>query len=538
MTINLALASIKSAGSSTTRTLGARFADVVNVIDWGAVGDGVHDDTLNIQAAINAAAYKIVFFPPGTYLITASLVPPPSGNVYLEGGGIPTIQGNFADFLIKNNPSSPGAPTIIGIDGFYLSNTHTSTGFDLTTGCIYTDQTQNGWITNCIFATGWNFIVYGSSNFFNYLVQNCVGTLPSLGTTTQGGPIGLYGGAASCIINCNFLGGYCGFMIGGGVNAASGGFTSMFRTRTESGHTGVWAGAKVSGSSVVVSTCQFFTLIGHESERCGFSLLLQSVSAAQISSCSFSGTIGPVVSSSLSFAWSSAGGGTATCTFAGPTLDSNGWTTGTRVVMIEAVTPAGWNTYPGGATATYVSPNSFSYPLASNPGAASGGDWSFAQASGIWAEGMANTTISSVSCNFGVLNPGNPGIDLYVLGNFSGANNLLMSVISNSSGSPSWAMPPNIGQSTVGSSQKAGTQYIMCNNPAGSTLDAAGNAAGMTYADLPGGTNISLGGPVDGMEYDIIDDNSAGTFGATSSGGGTRHARVRYNGTNWTVMGI
>lgn len=45
-------------GSNTPRTLKQRFADVVNVKDFGAVGDGVHDDTAAIRAADSFAANR------------------------------------------------------------------------------------------------------------------------------------------------------------------------------------------------------------------------------------------------------------------------------------------------------------------------------------------------------------------------------------------------------------------------------------------------------------------------------------------------
>src|SRR5574340_1601544 len=59
-------------GSTTLRTFGDRFADVVNVKDFGAKGDGVSDDTAAIQAAVNAAlaSTRKVVFPSGRYLVS------------------------------------------------------------------------------------------------------------------------------------------------------------------------------------------------------------------------------------------------------------------------------------------------------------------------------------------------------------------------------------------------------------------------------------------------------------------------------------
>jgi hypothetical protein len=41
---------------------------------------------------------------------------------------------------------------------------------------------------------------------------------------------------------------------------------------------------------------------------------------------------------------------------------------------------------------------------------------------------------------------------------------------------------------------------------------------------------------LEGEEFDITDCNTA-TWGATAAGGGSNHVLVRYNGTNWTVVG-
>lgn len=69
---------VKAEGSTELRTLGERFADIVNVKDFGAVGDGVTDDTAAIQAAIDRAAKKgcKVFMPStgAAYVTSESII--------------------------------------------------------------------------------------------------------------------------------------------------------------------------------------------------------------------------------------------------------------------------------------------------------------------------------------------------------------------------------------------------------------------------------------------------------------------------------
>jgi|694.fasta_scaffold129744_2 hypothetical protein len=62
---------VKATGSTTARSLANRFADVVNVKDYGAKGDGIADDTAGIQAAINTG--KALYFPIGIYLCNVTI---------------------------------------------------------------------------------------------------------------------------------------------------------------------------------------------------------------------------------------------------------------------------------------------------------------------------------------------------------------------------------------------------------------------------------------------------------------------------------
>ena len=83
---------LQSGTGATARTVEAKLRDTVSVKDFGAVGDGVTDDTAAIQAAINSAktiGRATTVTANGTFKITSTLVVDAS-NITLQGAGSDT----------------------------------------------------------------------------------------------------------------------------------------------------------------------------------------------------------------------------------------------------------------------------------------------------------------------------------------------------------------------------------------------------------------------------------------------------------------
>ena len=98
-----------AAGSGASqRTVLDKLRDAVSVKDFGAVGDGVADDTAAIQAAIthSSAARIRLFVPNGKYKITSTLTTPANGYIFLSGESVAcTAQGQdytkFSTFFFQ-----------------------------------------------------------------------------------------------------------------------------------------------------------------------------------------------------------------------------------------------------------------------------------------------------------------------------------------------------------------------------------------------------------------------------------------------------
>ena len=92
--------SVTATGSTTARTLAERFAEVYNVRDYGAVGNGVTNDTGAIQSTIDAASSGgIVAFPSGTYITEPLFVTTDGISVVGSGVGVTILK-------LKASPSA------------------------------------------------------------------------------------------------------------------------------------------------------------------------------------------------------------------------------------------------------------------------------------------------------------------------------------------------------------------------------------------------------------------------------------------------
>lgn len=122
--------SVLATGSTTPRTLAARAADIANVKDWNAKGDGVTDDTVAIDAAQAAVLTtgKTLFFPCGNYLDSHAITVGSSG-ARIQGAGKACTTITFTG-ATDGIAVADVAPTVsdFQIDGLTLTTTNAAAG--------------------------------------------------------------------------------------------------------------------------------------------------------------------------------------------------------------------------------------------------------------------------------------------------------------------------------------------------------------------------------------------------------------------------
>ena len=78
---------------------------IISVKDHGALGNGVHDDTAAIIAALAlATTTNLIYFPAGSYIITSTIVIPPHARITGEVWSQLVASGSF--FADINDPKT------------------------------------------------------------------------------------------------------------------------------------------------------------------------------------------------------------------------------------------------------------------------------------------------------------------------------------------------------------------------------------------------------------------------------------------------
>lgn len=181
--------------AATTTTVGAKLRQIVNIKDYGAVGDGVTDDTLAIQRAINNST-GIIYVPSGTFMITGITLT----------AGKQLIGENRATSILKLSAALSGTGMInatnqekivianLTIDGNSLAGSKDS--LVNLFGCNYARIENNTIINVDYFGIGCNSMQYYTIRGNNINVNQRVGAWIDIGdafVAGSGGPINAIG---------------------------------------------------------------------------------------------------------------------------------------------------------------------------------------------------------------------------------------------------------------------------------------------------------------------------------------------------------
>lgn len=153
----------------------AKLRESVSVKDFGAVGNGVTDDTAAIQAAVNACSNNVgygtpaLYLPSGVYKITAPIVPPGYFiHIYGDGSGQSKILFDGVTAAIKSPAIAYFRPYLH--DFSIVGDTTSGIGIDLSPT---TDQVYNGSVERMYIESGQQAIY--APRIFSFTFDGVVG---------------------------------------------------------------------------------------------------------------------------------------------------------------------------------------------------------------------------------------------------------------------------------------------------------------------------------------------------------------------------
>jgi len=215
---------------STQRLISDGFGDFFSVKDFGAIGNGIADDTSAIQAAINAGGENsTIYYPKGTYKIqTGNISVFPQQNHVGSGAIISVASGinafvrstdgfpgriqfkdlnfvssgktskaiyinNNSPFVEISNCSFSGFDTAVYLKDSYSSNIFNSYFVGCNQGIIMTDACHSSQIINCLFdICTYGGICINGNNSLGKLNTTPTHNITIIGCSIQNGQFGLW----------------------------------------------------------------------------------------------------------------------------------------------------------------------------------------------------------------------------------------------------------------------------------------------------------------------------------------------------------
>jgi Pectate lyase superfamily protein len=407
-------------GAPVPRTMPDRLAEVKNVKDFGAVGDGYADDTAAIRRTVNwttAANRGVIFFPPGTYKVTGPITFDGDGiSIIFQGVGSQSrLIGSHADYILKRAGVFNPTAGLRVIEKLHFENANPAGG------CVRLDSSVGAAVRDCYFG-GFRCLDAGGNQSFT--IDAC--------TFTGGGQanaVGIVVGGNCTIMDCDLSGFKAAIRpCGVGVN--------IIGCRIEVNSVGIELGLDGNGANVSLD---------------GFSII----------GCSFE-------SNGIAVDFATGAG--------------RGFLSSLKIHGFEGGAPGGTNPQYGIRVIGNTSQGT--------------------TFSGIDIGGQMQVASFSVGNTYN-----RAGLTFIGCG---GTN-------ASTRGGVIWQLPVTAHTAT----------FIGCYSVSGATT--SGVLPTYTFSNLPGV-------PAEGEEYTITDSNTA-VWGAMVAGGGTNRVKVRYNGTNWTVVG-
>jgi hypothetical protein len=274
-------------GAPKARTMPDRLAEIKNVKDFGAIANGVTDDTAAIQAAINAAIAAgggTVYFPalayPNYYHVTAPLTflnatgqngTRPiqlTGEKAVDNNGS-IIGGNFAGYVLDSGPDVGGSYNLSVVRNLTIKNPNAAGGGIRMLGVV------TGEIAECTVQAG-NIGINLEGSSYNIHVRNT----NVLGTAQVG--IGI-AATQSVIEACSITGWNVG------LTASNVGLV-VVGSRFEVNNTGLVLGMNSAGTT---STLQGALISGNSTERNNTAINVVSAGGLTILGNALTGTVRP-----------------------------------------------------------------------------------------------------------------------------------------------------------------------------------------------------------------------------------------------------